>query len=166
MVKSLLDFQTWIGYSDIKSSPTYFHVQKNTPFDIINTPIPFEVERLNVGGAMNKATGIFTAPRAGKYFFSLTGMARSTSTSPAIGVLRVALILNGNEIGRGLSHASSGEYQTISVQSALNLKAGDQVWSIIPSLESSYLYGDGAIYNHFTGWLLQENNVLSSFQVA
>ena len=45
------DFQKWIGYNDVKSQPVYFYVQKNTSFSTPYTPIPFEIERLNIGGA-------------------------------------------------------------------------------------------------------------------
>ena len=33
--------------------PTYFYVQKSTSFKLIDTPIPFEIEKLNMGNAMN-----------------------------------------------------------------------------------------------------------------
>ena len=45
------DFQKWIGYNDVKSQPVYFYVQKNTSFSTPYTPIPFEIERLKIGGA-------------------------------------------------------------------------------------------------------------------
>ena len=44
-------FQKWIGYNDVKSQPVYFYVQKNTSFSTPYTPIPFEIERLKIGGA-------------------------------------------------------------------------------------------------------------------
>ena len=62
-------FQTWIGYVDVKSSPVYFFfVQRSVNgFNTAGTPIPFDTEGLNVGGAMNLASGIFTAPRDGEF---------------------------------------------------------------------------------------------------
>ena len=38
------------------------YVQKNNSFTTPYVPIPFEVERLNIGGAINLTSGIFTAP--------------------------------------------------------------------------------------------------------
>ena len=45
-------FQTRIGQVDVKSSPVYFYVQRNVNFNTTGTPIPFDVEKLNVGGAV------------------------------------------------------------------------------------------------------------------
>ena len=76
---------------DIKSLPIYFYVQRSSDFNGTGTPIPFELERLNVGGAMNLTSGKFTAPRS--YF----------PASSSRLYLDVAAYLNGNEIGRGVS---------------------------------------------------------------
>jgi hypothetical protein len=38
----------------------------------VGTQISFEVEVINTGSAMNAATGIFTAPVKGTYFFTIT----------------------------------------------------------------------------------------------
>ena len=46
-------FETRIRYVDVKSTPVYFYVQRNSNFNATKTPIPFGVERLNVGGAMD-----------------------------------------------------------------------------------------------------------------
>jgi hypothetical protein len=56
----------------VKSAPVYFYVQRSSEFAILNTPIPFTVARVNEGNAMNLATGKFTAPRNGIYFFAFT----------------------------------------------------------------------------------------------
>ena len=42
-----------IGYVDVKSSPVYFYVQRYAHFNTAKTPIPFDVEKLNVGGALD-----------------------------------------------------------------------------------------------------------------
>ena len=84
-----------IGQYDVKSSPVYFYVQRSTNFDTENVPIPFEVTRLNVGNAMNAASGIFTAPKTGIYFFSFSGLGSAKrGTFPQ-------LYLNGNLMGSG-----------------------------------------------------------------
>ncbi|XP_046456833.1 uncharacterized protein LOC124203958 isoform X2 [Daphnia pulex] len=65
------DKQKWIGYVDVKSAPVHFYVQRNSDFNTIETPIPFDLARVNEGNAMNLTSGVFTAPRPGIYFFSL-----------------------------------------------------------------------------------------------
>ena len=54
----------------MKSLPVYFYVQKKFNLTKLNTRVPFEIERVNVGAAMNITTGTFTAPCTGHYFFS------------------------------------------------------------------------------------------------
>ncbi len=40
----------------------------------MNVPLVFESKQLNVGDAMDLKTGKFKAPRAGRYFFSFSGL--------------------------------------------------------------------------------------------
>jgi hypothetical protein len=155
-------FQKWIGFEDIISSPTYFYVQKSlNDFNQINTPIPFEVERLNVGGAMNLQTGKFTAPRTGKYFFSLSGLGYFPPSS-SNQQLHLHLVKNGSRIANAHSDSTSpgGHDETFSLQSTLQLQIGDQIWVDISSI-SAGAHFHGNTYTHFTGWLLQEDVSLS-----
>ena len=130
----------------MKSSPGYFYVQRNTNFGTKNVAIPFELERLNVGGAMNAGSGIFTAPLPGIYFFTFSGR-------PDNGDLTVGLYLNGNLIGSG---RSIEDYETFTLQSTLSLYARDQV-SVRISSGTGSLYDDSFHFTHFNGWLLQED---------
>ena len=51
-------FQTLIGQVDVKSLPVYFYVRFTyTDYHTANWPIPFELEMLNVGGAMDLRSG-------------------------------------------------------------------------------------------------------------
>ncbi|KAI9563481.1 C1q-like adipose specific protein-like protein [Daphnia sinensis] len=38
-------FQKWIGYADVKSLPTYFYVQRNSNFNTVGVPIPFQLAK-------------------------------------------------------------------------------------------------------------------------
>ncbi len=114
---------------------------------------------------MSLTSGKFTAPRPGIYFFSFTGMAEFQASSSLV-YLRVGLYLNGGRIG--VSHveeANTVGYQTSplsTVQSTLNLKKGDQVWLQIDYQSTgAFLYDDSDHYNHFTGFMLEEEIVAS-----
>jgi C1q-related factor len=109
---------------------------------------------LNLGGAMNEATGIFTAPRPGKYFFSASGIARHATPSS----LMVVLIKNGVAMSKAYADESNTNYQyeTFSLQSTLSLRAGDQMWLEIGSISpGASLHGDN--FTHFTGFLIEED---------
>ncbi|XP_046640737.1 uncharacterized protein LOC124326126 isoform X2 [Daphnia pulicaria] len=153
------DFQKWIGYEDVKSTPTYFYVQKNTGFSTMNTPIPYEIEVVNTGDAMDKSTGIFTTPRDGTYFFSFTGVA---IFPPSPSKLGVSLFLNGDAVG--LSFVRDGNppedhIVPVTLQSTLKLKAGDKIWVQIKYLSPKgvELFDDSDNQTHFTGFILQED---------
>ncbi len=140
----------------MKSLPTYFYVQKTGPFSTSGVPIPFELERLNIGGAMNITTGKFTAPRKGVYFFAFSGV----SVLDRPGWLDVGLMVNGVQIGRAECHSNpgGGEWETLTLQSTIELKAGDSVWLQIVVLQGAYLQDIiDRQFTHFSGWMLQED---------
>jgi len=89
----MADIEELVGYNDVKTSlATYFYVQRKSYYSKTESVIPFDVQLMNVGGAMNLATGIFTAPVAGRYFFTLSGLAQGLETY-------LHLMLNGGIIG-------------------------------------------------------------------
>ena len=101
---------------------------------------------------MNAGSGIFTAPKPGIYFFSFSGVG---STKSYIGT---ELYLNGNLIGTGWADAeSSYDEGTFTLQSTLQLNAGDQILLKMYSAGNGYLHDNGSHFTQFTGWLLQED---------
>ncbi len=102
---------------------------------------------------MNLTSGVFTAPTTGTYFFSSSGI---SNILKAGGSVRVALLLNGLTVGAGFAF-SNDAYETYSLQSTLNLEAGDKVSLALTNLNSATLYDEPIHFTHFTGWLLQED---------
>ena len=145
----LTGMDTAVGVVDVKSSPVYYHVQRNSTYSITGTKIPFQIERLNVGGGMNIFSGIFTAPKSGIYFFSFSGL----KDFPASAGVIVVLYLNSIPITNALGFALNG-YFTATLSSTLGLKSGDQ---ISLRLESGQLYDSTASYTNFNGIMLQED---------
>ena len=161
------DFQTWIGYVNVKTTPVYFYVQRKSLFHPAKTPITYELERLNYGGGMNLSTGIFTASRTGAYFFSFVGTGMVGGVKHCF--ISLVLMCNGNVIGHGRSdetrpNLNSWDWETISIQSTLVLKEGDKIWVQIHNTSAAdvYLFDDpNNHHTHFTGWLLEEDISLS-----
>jgi len=139
--------ETAVGVVDVKSSPVYFHVQRNSTYSIVDTTIPFQLERLNIGGAMNITSGIFTAPKSGIYFFSFNGLKDSPTNT-----LTVRLYHNSKIITRAYGTNVAGHF-TATLSSTLSLKSGDQIRLL---LVEGKLYDENSLYTNFNGMLLQE----------
>ena len=108
---------------------------------------------------MDLESGKFTAPRTGTYHFAFTGNAFFIGTSSYIH-LRLGMYLNGNLIGSGDADevTSNWQYDSFSLHSTLSLQAGDQIWLEIFQMSSETILFDNLDhYNHFSGWLLEEN---------
>ena len=139
-----------MGYMDVKtSSGVYFYVLTDSSYSTTGSAIPYQNAILNIGGAMNLATGVFTAPVSGRYFFSFKSHAGIDSTS-------VALRYNGG--GTLFAHSEGHfQYDNMLMSGIQNMRKGDQ---IISSLLSGSLYSNSNYATEFSGILLEEDLVI------
>jgi len=122
--------------------------------------MPFEKEYLNLGGGMNLASGVFTAPKAGTYVFFFRGNGLAAGSGYA-GYGDVRLRRNGLDVLAGIAiinGATSGTASTLSVHGTLKLNKGDTI--TIYHLAGTIYSGSGSD-THFTGSLIEEDLVLS-----
>jgi len=153
-------YETRYGFVDVKSSPVHFFVTRTSDWSTPESTLPFEKEHLNLGGGMNLASGVFTAPRAGIYSFSFKGTANGSNKGTSIGYADVNLKRNGVSVSGGYSnvYAATYGYITISTDATLKLNVGDQI--------TIYFFGGSIFSNvlgftHFKGSLLEEDLVIS-----
>ena len=121
-----------------------------------NGVIRFNIERLNIGGAMKVATGVFTAPKAGIYHFSFS--IHKEGYSNLLDQFWIYFRLNGLKMGTSAITPGPLSAPT-TAQFILKLKQGDRVDIWKPSSGTiGKCFGITAIEacNHFTGWLLEE----------
>ena len=144
----LTGMETAVGVVDVKSSPVYFHVQRNSTYTLNGTTIPFQIERMNVGGGRNITSGIFTAPKSGIYFFAFIAIKDWLVDV----VLDVDLYHNSNSITRADGTHVQG-LLTATLSSTLSLKSGDR---ISLQLTTGQLYDASIHHTNFNGMLLQE----------
>ena len=156
---SELGMETWIGVGEVKSSPVYFYVQRNGSWTGNMTTIPFEIERVNIGGAMNGSSGVFTAPTSGVYQFSFSGVGGINNLP-----ITVSLYWNGNNVTASSYASPATASHTASLSSILNLEAGDEIQLRLK--ETGNLFDSyGTFYSHFSGFLLDQKDLFIGWNI-
>jgi len=144
-----------IGYINIKSlvRGVQFYVQRDENLSGSSVNITFQLERLNVGRAMNLTTGVFTAPVFGTYFFSFSAIKGRNSQ------FGTEMYLYHNNAVIGTAFGSPSVHSTLSLHAVLELKEGDKVYLVkgVGDDIMALKYHDPVKRTtHFSGWLLQE----------
>jgi len=149
----------------VKSSFVHFFVVRTTNWSIAGT-MPFEKEYLNLGGGMNLASGVFTAPKPGIYAFNFVGTGFGSGSSYA-GFGFVYLQRNGADVAIGFSDilgATAGTRATVSVHGTLKLNKGDTITIRHVATGGSWIstmHSNGKCHTQFSGSLMEEDLVIS-----
>ena len=143
-----------IGHVNVKTKIVHFYVQRYQHFNTPNAVIPFQLARLNEGGAFNLASGIFTVPVPGIYHFDFCAVKDGTTVS-----LAIYLQLNGVNVGRAETNQfARGAYETVSLSASFRLAKGDKVnlykWKSKGELFEDGNNHSGGHLTHYTGSLL------------
>lgn len=138
-----------IGYVDVKTSPVYFHAQRTSNYNTLNTAFPFDLLRLNIGNAMT-TSGIFVAPKSGKYYFAYSGIS-DTATTGRVELQVKTETVDWKRLTQAYGHTV---YQTFSLQATLELAKGNQIRLLV--LEGT-VHDHELHYTNFIGQLLEED---------
>jgi hypothetical protein len=124
-----------------------FWVAKNNGTAATNTDIVWNDVKANRASGYNVSNGRFTAPIAGYYFFSATGINVGTSNV----LIELLLMLNGTNVSSGRGYYSGGTVGGATVTNLVNMAAGDYV-TIQPSVTT--MYGSESRCAFFSGYLI------------
>jgi hypothetical protein len=113
-----------------------------------STVVIFGSTQFNTGGHYSTSTGRFTAPIAGRYFFTFYLLSAGGYTGDFWGGLR--------KNGSSLAYAEidwPGDYRTIATSTVVQLAAGDYV-DVIIAQGNTYAGGGDGEWSAFSGYLI------------
>ncbi len=133
------------------TSGIHFFVQRKTPLNIGGV-VTFEIEKLNVGGAMEFSTGIFTTPRTGIYHFTFSGIRDKDPEDTYVELYRTVGSQTDKIVVAYADHSAT--YGALGFTATIRLLKGDIINVV---LKDGGLY-DSLVcsYTSFTGSLLME----------
>jgi len=141
------------AYSDLSGIPTLGAAFQATltSGDVRNAVVLWNNIETNIGGPYSSATGRFTAPVSGNYYFGANGILGDASGRLQLGSMN--LRKNGADVK--VSHFNNSDaWENCSITSIMAMSVGDYADIYISSdYNAPSLYGFG-LYSNFCGFLL------------
>lgn len=138
--------QFGLGELSAHATPAFTAVL-TSPFPASGMPVRFDRTLYNGHSGYNPATGIFTCPVGGVYYFAYHVHVKGTNVWVALYKNNVPATYTYDEYKKGyLDQASGG--------AVLQLRPNDQVWVQMPSDQANGLYSTEYIHSSFSGFLL------------
>lgn len=130
--------------------PAFYAYKSNANYTGNATITSWNGVPLNIGGHFNGTTGVFTAPIAGKYFFSGRALLNQTNSA---GYYYLDFVYNGATASRMYKYVPASTYESFDISLMYNLNANDTVNLEVQVAGSSW-YGVNSVYTQFIGRLL------------
>jgi hypothetical protein len=127
------------------NQPSFFAGRSTLGNPSLNTTMVFNSVLHNIGNAYNSSTGVFTAPVAGVYLFSVMLLGNSASVTEA------QIHVNGSSRLSGRSKESAGNNDEVNIHGVLRLAAND---SVTVQLTTGAIYGNELRTDNFCGHLI------------
>ncbi|XP_045206990.2 uncharacterized protein LOC123559256 [Mercenaria mercenaria] len=124
-----------------------FHARRSSSATVsTGGTLVFDTVLINEGEGYDRATGIFTAPYNGLYYFA------AHVCNPAYYAVHYAIVVDNNQIASSTQYDSDNVYSCSSVNAVVMMKSADRAW--IKCTIGSTFYHDSSRWNSFTGTLL------------
>ncbi|XP_053400228.1 cerebellin-3-like [Mercenaria mercenaria] len=124
-----------------------FHARRSSTVTVSSGgTVVFDTVLMNEGESYDRATGVFTAPYNGLYYFAAHVCNQGNKD------VQYAIVVDNNQLTSSTQYDDNSVYSCSSVNAVVVMKSADRAW--IKCTDSSTFYNDGRRWNSFVGSLL------------
>ena len=143
-----------MSFPELSTQPVAFlaELSANLFNPAAGVPVVFDVIHLNDGGAYSNIHGIFTAPIAGVYHFTL-----ELSSPPDANKdhrLHVNLMKTGTQLGYVYLDQNADRWLKRSATATVHLAKGDDIWAKVAELNGNGTIAGCCYHSIFSGFLI------------